>query len=152
MTILGSCETTLILEYAVQVWNPHLVMDKNLLEKVQKSALRVCAQSYNYTYEELLSEVPTLQNRRLLYHYVHVLFLKNLSIMPCHHASCFTIIMLKIISITTEFLLPIVMLLFYIIIMLPFHCGTICLLMLCPLILYLCLSTLYHHYFYSYNN
>ena len=43
------------LEYAVQVWNPHLVMDKNRLEKVQKFALRVCAQNYNYTYEELLN-------------------------------------------------------------------------------------------------
>ena len=42
------------LEYAVQVWNPHLVMDKNRLEKVQKFALRVCAQNYNYTYEDLL--------------------------------------------------------------------------------------------------
>ena len=57
------------LEYAVQVWNPHLVMDKNRLEKVQKFALRVCAQNYNYTYEELLNcfEVPTLQNRRLFF-------------------------------------------------------------------------------------
>ena len=55
------------LEYAVQVWNPHLVMDKNRLEKVQKFALRVCAQNYNYSYEQLLNyfEVPTLQNRRL---------------------------------------------------------------------------------------
>ena len=55
------------LEYAVQVWKPHLVMDKNRLEKVQQFALRVCTQNYNYTYAELLNcfEVPTLQNRRL---------------------------------------------------------------------------------------
>ena len=64
-TILGTCRPHL--EYAIQVWNPHLVMDKNRLEKVQKFELRVCAQNYNYTYEELSNcfEVPTLQNRRL---------------------------------------------------------------------------------------
>ena len=55
------------LEYAAQVWNPHLVKDINSLESVQKFALRICSKNYHETYQNLLNvyQVPTLQNRRL---------------------------------------------------------------------------------------
>ena len=35
------------LEYAAQVWNPHLAKDINCLEKVQKFALRICSKDYH---------------------------------------------------------------------------------------------------------
>ena len=56
-----------ILEYAAQVWSPYTTKDTQLLEKVQKFALRVCTSNYNMNYDELLdiSHVPTLENRRL---------------------------------------------------------------------------------------
>ena len=98
------------LEYAVQVWNPHLVMDKNRLEKVQKFALRVCAQNYSYTYEELLNcfEVPTLQNRRL---FLSLCTFFNIVKEFVYFPTCLAIMpvaspLLEIISISTEFLLP----------------------------------------------
>ena len=55
------------LEYAVQVWNPHLDKDIRLLEKVQKFALRVCAKDYNESYQNPLDrfQIPSLQDRRL---------------------------------------------------------------------------------------
>ena len=42
------------LEYAAQVWNPHLEKDIQNLEKVQKFALRICAKDYHASYEDLL--------------------------------------------------------------------------------------------------
>ena len=55
------------LEYAAQIWNPHLVKDIKSLEKIQKFALRICSKNYHETYQNLLSlyQVPTLENRRL---------------------------------------------------------------------------------------
>ena len=55
------------LEYAAQVWNPHLVKDINLLEKVQKFALRICKKNYDESYQYLLDhfQIPSLQDRRL---------------------------------------------------------------------------------------
>ena len=55
------------LEYAAQVWNPHLVKDIHLLEKVQKFALRLCKKNYNESYQYLLDhfQIPSLQDRRL---------------------------------------------------------------------------------------
>ena len=55
------------LEYAAQVWNPHLEKDIQCLEKVQQFALRMCAKDYHATYENLLDLffVPSLRNRRL---------------------------------------------------------------------------------------
>ena len=61
------------LEYAVQVWNPHLVMDKNRLEKVQKFALGECARNDNYTYEELLIGVRLICSKFFLLFYSTVL-------------------------------------------------------------------------------
>ena len=54
------------LEYAAQVWSPYMVKDIQLLEKVQRFALRICSRNYNLSYEELLDlcKIPSLQNRR----------------------------------------------------------------------------------------
>ena len=55
------------LEYASDVWDPHLLKDKTLIENVQKFGLRICAKQWDLSYNELLSNfaVPTLQSRRL---------------------------------------------------------------------------------------
>ena len=55
------------LEYAAQVWNPHLEKDILCLEKVQKFALRICIKDYHESYENLLEfcKVPSLKKRRL---------------------------------------------------------------------------------------
>ena len=54
------------LEYAAQVWSPYMVKDIELLEKVQRFALRICSRNYNLSYEELLDlyKTPSLQDRR----------------------------------------------------------------------------------------
>ena len=54
------------LEYAAQVWSPYMVKDIELLEKVQRFALRMCSRNYNLSYEELLDlfKIPSLHNRR----------------------------------------------------------------------------------------
>ena len=54
------------LEYAPQVWDPHLVKDIELLEKTQKFALRVCCKDWSASYDDLLShcQVPSLSDRR----------------------------------------------------------------------------------------
>ena len=51
------------LEYAAQVWNPHLTKDINN----QIFALRISSKRYHDSYESLLDllEIPTLRNRRL---------------------------------------------------------------------------------------
>jgi hypothetical protein len=54
------------LEYACQVWNPHLVKDVEKLEKVQKFALRLCVKQWDLDYSSLLfvCNVPTLATWR----------------------------------------------------------------------------------------
>ena len=54
------------LEYAPQVWDPHLVKDIDLLEKTQKFALRVCCKDWSASYCDLLErcQVPYLSDRR----------------------------------------------------------------------------------------
>ena len=54
------------LEYACQVWDPHLVKDVEKLEGVQKFALRICLKKWELDYSSLLliSNLPTLANRR----------------------------------------------------------------------------------------
>ena len=44
------------LEYAVPVWDPHIIKHTKLLEKVQKFALKVCTKSWNSSYSSLLSQ------------------------------------------------------------------------------------------------
>ena len=53
------------LEHAVQLWNPWMKKDIDLLEKVQKRALKQIT-GLSGTYEEKLKqiEIPTLENRR----------------------------------------------------------------------------------------
>ena len=43
------------LEYACQVWSPYTQRDKDLLEKVQKFALRMSFRQWNASYRELLN-------------------------------------------------------------------------------------------------
>ena len=55
------------LEYATAAWDPFLMKDIELLENVQKFALRVCTKSWDSNYSSLLeiSHLPSLQTRRL---------------------------------------------------------------------------------------
>ena len=82
------------LEYASDVWDPHLLKDKILIEDVQKFGLRICAKQWDLGYNELLSNfaVPTLQSRRLehklstMFKIVHNLIVFPPSIfVPRHH-------------------------------------------------------------------
>ena len=54
------------LEYAVQAWSPHLVEDREVLEKVQRRAVRMVSGLKAKTYEQRLLELdlPTLEARR----------------------------------------------------------------------------------------
>ena len=54
------------LEYAPQVWDPHLVKDIDLLEKTQKFALRVCCKDWSAPYCDLLDrcQISSLSSRR----------------------------------------------------------------------------------------
>ena len=54
------------LEYASQVWDPHLAKDTNSLENTQKFALKVCQKSWSASYNELLeaTNVQRLSTRR----------------------------------------------------------------------------------------
>ena len=55
------------LEYACQVWDPHLARDKGALEKVQKFACKLATSKWDSSYEELLGlvDIQPLQDRRL---------------------------------------------------------------------------------------
>ena len=55
-----------LLEYACQVWHPHLVRDIAKLERVQKLALRLCTKQWTLDYSTLLSlcNLPALETRR----------------------------------------------------------------------------------------
>ena len=54
------------LEYALQVWDPHLLKDICKLGNVQKLALRICSGQYHESYEKLrdIFHIPSLSNRR----------------------------------------------------------------------------------------
>ena len=54
------------LEYACEVWDPHLTKDINALESVQKFALRMCTKQWSTPYQDLLTitNVPSLKSRR----------------------------------------------------------------------------------------
>ena len=71
------------LEYAAQMWNPHLEKDIHCLEKVQKFAIRICIKDYHETCENLLDflKVPSLQNRRLFLSLCTFYCIKNM--LPC---------------------------------------------------------------------
>ena len=55
------------LEYACQVWDPHLSKDRNALEKVQKFACKLATSRWDSSYEELLNllDLKPLQDRRV---------------------------------------------------------------------------------------
>ena len=54
------------LEYAQEVWSPHLVRDINRLEDTQRLALKVCCKCWHDDYDTLMSKlnVTTLATRR----------------------------------------------------------------------------------------
>ena len=55
------------LEYASQIWNPHLIKHINQLEVIQKFALKMCFKTWsNVSYSDLLqySNLPSLADRR----------------------------------------------------------------------------------------
>ena len=54
------------LEYCSCVWDPFLQKDVNLLESIQKFALKVCCKQWSASYQELLdaSYLSSLQTRR----------------------------------------------------------------------------------------
>ena len=57
------------LEYAVPVWDPHHLGHIEVLEKVQRFALKMCTKSWDSSYEDKLTfcNLPTLcQRRRVL--------------------------------------------------------------------------------------
>ena len=55
------------MEYASDVWDPHLHKEITLIENVQKFGLRICAKQWDLGYNELMSnfDVCTLQSRHL---------------------------------------------------------------------------------------
>ena len=55
------------LDYACQVWDPHLIRDKAKLEKVQKFACRIASGRRDSSYQELLDlfQLPNLEEHRL---------------------------------------------------------------------------------------
>ena len=54
------------LEYASPIWNPHPAKDINLLESVQKMALKICTKCWSESYENNLASLslPTRAQRR----------------------------------------------------------------------------------------
>ena len=57
------------LDYACEVWSPHLRRDIDELERFQKLALRLCAKQWDINYENLLYNfnLPSLADRRHYY-------------------------------------------------------------------------------------
>jgi len=55
------------LDYAAQIWDPHLQCDINSLEGMQRFALKVCSKQWDAGYNELLDmfRLPSLQIRHL---------------------------------------------------------------------------------------
>ena len=55
------------LEYAVQSWSPYTLQDKEVLEKVQRRAVKMVSNMKGRSYEEMLAEagMTTLETRRL---------------------------------------------------------------------------------------
>ena len=55
------------LEYASPVWSPHLAKDMELIEGVQKFALRIASKSWTMTYHDLLGKfnIHTLETRSM---------------------------------------------------------------------------------------
>ena len=62
------------LEYALQVWDPYLAKDIELLERTQKFALRVCCKNWSASYCDLLEccQVPSLSDRRMIAKMCHL--------------------------------------------------------------------------------
>ncbi len=55
------------LDYACQIWDPHLAKDKKKLEDVQRFAYRLASHQWDASYQDLLQlyNLTTLEERRL---------------------------------------------------------------------------------------
>ncbi len=55
------------LDYARQIWDPHLAKDKKKLEDVRRFACRLASHQWDASYQDLLQlyALPTLEERRL---------------------------------------------------------------------------------------
>ena len=55
------------LDYACQIWDPHLVKDKKILEDAQKFARRLAAHQWDSGYQDLLRlyQLPSLDGRSI---------------------------------------------------------------------------------------
>ena len=69
------------LEYAAQVWIPHLAKDILSQERVQNVGLRICLRNYHTSYEYLLHffKIPSLKNRRIFLSLCTFYLIKNSS-------------------------------------------------------------------------
>ena len=67
------------LEYAAPVWDPHLLKDIESVENVQKYGLKMCLKRWDLGYQELLhlTQIPTLENRRVYLKLCTVLYLRS---------------------------------------------------------------------------
>ena len=77
-------------EYCSVVWDPYHVGDIELLEKVQRFALRVCLKNWSYDREELYiqSKIPALAQRRSCARLHHIFKIANLLVdFPEPHSS-----------------------------------------------------------------
>ena len=89
------------MEYACQVWDPHLAKDKKAIEDVQKFALKVVTSKWDSSYDELLelAKLKPLEERRaelklgLLFKIVHNLcfFWPNSAPTEFRHDVAFTV-------------------------------------------------------------
>ncbi|NQY00907.1 MAG: hypothetical protein HRT70_07220 [Flavobacteriaceae bacterium] len=74
------------LEYAVAVWNPYLLRDIELVERVQRRATRCVHGLYNKSYLDRLKcvEIDSLQTRRYMFDLIEVYkIVKHLSPLRC---------------------------------------------------------------------
>ncbi len=66
------------LEYACQVWDPHLKKDIEAIGSVQKFAVRACTRQWDTSYQSLLTStgLPTLEDRR---QHMNMFYVQNYS-------------------------------------------------------------------------
>ena len=53
------------LDYACQIWDPHLVKDKKILEDMQKFACGLASHQWDSSYQVQLYQLPSLEEGRL---------------------------------------------------------------------------------------
>ena len=84
------------LEYAAPLWDPHLQKDVDMLENVQKFAMKLITRKWDQGYAQLteMVDLPTLQSRRLhlkLYTMCFILSMVYVTFLPLsmrHQSYC----------------------------------------------------------------